>query len=1705
VPTIADYRNKFPSLRELDDNALIDRVAEVQGVARDDVIAHMGYKPKARGMLSAINDTVIEFGNAAAGGVKAVGDFVKPGNPVSEFIDQNIIRAGEANQSDVVKAEKARFRGEMDAAEGIGDEIGSTLGYVARNPLLSVAQAAGSFVAPGVAIKGAGMLAGAAGLGAKGTARAGLAGGAVAGAALSGGDAAGTAYELVKKAGGTDEEATEAARKASVLPAAIGAAGGVIGAERLFAGAGGFKGGMLSRALKTAGVEGAQEAVEEGVTQYEGQAAAVPFDPSIDPMKGVAGAATMGAVLGGATGAGVSLLTGEPAQPKKPGVVDVLAAPSVDDAINTAMQAVSVPTAPAVKPRQANADAAAELAMLDPADRAEALSLMQVAERQDVSGNVRRFAQNRLDALLAPYRTIPTGEVTEMLPVADARELTDAERAEYATAAPFSYRRAMERGLPQPDVTELVPAGDATELEAIPVGDASEPIPTAEAYETLPTGEASDLIPTADATEVDAVPAGEASDLDVETIQPGDLMAKDGAPFVSKTGAQARAFASGGGKVVTVPDHFGAGKAGYVVRPLMPARPNNTRGPNASDLPRSSNVNQPDVAGTAGQPAADGAGRPDAALGGQLASGRVASDATGRQPGTAAAVAPGSAGDAPVGTGNTPNTALTTPADAPYFVKQPRTGTRIPVPSPEAAAGALGEFVRSTGAEPVDGSIDVYDAGTGLPAFNIRPDGTVKKVETREEAEARSRRMIADEKRTVDAPTLTEGQRVTLKGESYTVTTVNASAVKLQGADGITKMVATNSKTFGQIQPATGNPMLDSPASWVIREKATGKVVMETFDRKKVDALNTAKYEAVPAAQYLGELNKATKDDAQQTSAPRTEATAPTAAIATEAPAAGTGRPANLEADGVKKQIINDEEGDGLQVVVTDGKSTFAVAIRPDSNDVLSADLEVYGGPPLKGRGLATQAYVDAFEAISKSKRYFNGFVSDSVQSDAARAIYSRLIEAGMPFKRGGIDGYSDSAYTLTQEDLKSIDYDAVRKAIRATPNAAAPASTQAPETSGAPVAAAPMYASRPVTNAADIMAWAASQGFTSTLPADDLHVTVAYSRDAVDGASIPALGDTLTVSGGKRTVEPLGDEGAIVLKFTSPEMQARWKQYREAGASWDYESYTPHVTITYDGKGVDLSKVQPYTGPINLGPEKQEPLNVDKAADYKEAGEVKAAPTAALTPKAQAVKEKLAADLTTRKGMVKALKKLGYEAIDLDAARTRIPNWGRVGVTLNTIPFKLNMVVELKNERWQFSALESEDPQSISQQEEIAKFKADFAKLIEPAKRAAQSFAPMPAAVPEPAAPAAQPTPAATHKDPGEPAEPVTPAVVREAIKTAADNRDRPIKDVKADALRLIDEAMPGAKPADDMDVQMYEATAPGVKMTQPQQAEYKRLSGQARDKYMQRLANELAAQHQRAADNIGYVTIKVPGDGVFEVLNTAARLAEFRKKVEASPGFKAQRPGPIESDRVRGNSGRYNDRAGERFGVESGSGGKLAAFDNMVNEGDLEAASDYADAVGLELDPKKVANATKVLKWREERGAAPAPAPTPAAPAPQPVAEPAAETPAEPELDLKGFTRTPRGNGAFDLSDGNMRVSVEPTERGMYRASFGSSAKSGPRLNEQQAIEWAANIREESKALQAAPATPDAAAERRAPEAEKIELRKRLSVLRALKDCIS
>ena len=130
-----------------------------------------------------------------------------------------------------------------------------------------------------------------------------------------------------------------------------------------------------------------------------------------------------------------------------------------------------------------------------------------------------------------------------------------------------------------------------------------------------------------------------------------------------------------------------------------------------------------------------------------------------------------------------------------------------------------------------------------------------------------------------------------------------------------------------------------------------------------------------------------------------------------------------------------------------------------------------------------------------------------------------------------------------------------------------------------------PLYVCRKVLNATELLDWAREQGFTTTLPADDLHVTIAYSREPVDWfAAGESSVDTRVPAGGPRAVQVFGS--AVVLQFTSAELSFRWVDFQAAGASWDHEGYSPHCTLTYDAGDLDLSTVQPYRGEIHLGPE---------------------------------------------------------------------------------------------------------------------------------------------------------------------------------------------------------------------------------------------------------------------------------------------------------------------------------------------------------------------------------------------------------------------------------------------------------------------------------------------------------------------------------------
>lgn len=135
------------------------------------------------------------------------------------------------------------------------------------------------------------------------------------------------------------------------------------------------------------------------------------------------------------------------------------------------------------------------------------------------------------------------------------------------------------------------------------------------------------------------------------------------------------------------------------------------------------------------------------------------------------------------------------------------------------------------------------------------------------------------------------------------------------------------------------------------------------------------------------------------------------------------------------------------------------------------------------------------------------------------------------------------------------------------------------------------LYVYRDVLNAVEILKWASERGITNLLDASDLHVTVVYSKKAIPW--VPLKDKISVTKDAWRTCQSLGDKGAVVGMFEAAQLQDRWKQACEAGATWDYPEYHPHVTFSYDSSVVPL--VVPDCG-IQLGPEKAEALDEEWA-----------------------------------------------------------------------------------------------------------------------------------------------------------------------------------------------------------------------------------------------------------------------------------------------------------------------------------------------------------------------------------------------------------------------------------------------------------------------------------------------------------------------------
>lgn len=133
------------------------------------------------------------------------------------------------------------------------------------------------------------------------------------------------------------------------------------------------------------------------------------------------------------------------------------------------------------------------------------------------------------------------------------------------------------------------------------------------------------------------------------------------------------------------------------------------------------------------------------------------------------------------------------------------------------------------------------------------------------------------------------------------------------------------------------------------------------------------------------------------------------------------------------------------------------------------------------------------------------------------------------------------------------------------------------------------VYVCRKVLNKEALRDWARVNGFSTTLPSSDFHVTIVYSKQNFDwNATQPDLNVIYIAPQDDREIHVF-DGGATVLHFHDDRLSQRWKDMIRMGASTSYPDYKAHVTITYAGKP---DEALPYPGELILGPEEWSEIN---------------------------------------------------------------------------------------------------------------------------------------------------------------------------------------------------------------------------------------------------------------------------------------------------------------------------------------------------------------------------------------------------------------------------------------------------------------------------------------------------------------------------------
>ena len=112
--------------------------------------------------------------------------------------------------------------------------------------------------------------------------------------------------------------------------------------------------------------------------------------------------------------------------------------------------------------------------------------------------------------------------------------------------------------------------------------------------------------------------------------------------------------------------------------------------------------------------------------------------------------------------------------------------------------------------------------------------------------------------------------------------------------------------------------------------------------------------------------------------------------------------------------------------------------------------------------------------------------------------------------------------------------------------------------------------------------------------PENDFHATLLYSRKHLP-KYFPINYDP-PMPGKFKELKMLGpNKNALVISFDAPELEKRHKELRkEHNADWDFDSFIPHVTLSFDIEDIDVDELPDPKFSIKMEKEYSEEINED-------------------------------------------------------------------------------------------------------------------------------------------------------------------------------------------------------------------------------------------------------------------------------------------------------------------------------------------------------------------------------------------------------------------------------------------------------------------------------------------------------------------------------